>query len=54
LYYSGAGDSIISEVAEKQAPKFSLQNRKLLLTITPSLADNVSITFPKHHTITGR
>jgi len=52
LFYSGAGDSIISEMAAKQAPKFSLQNRKLILflwclSITPALAVDVSITFPK-------
>ena len=52
LFYPGAGDSIVSEVAENQAPKFSLQNRKLLLflwclNITPALAVDVSIRFAK-------
>jgi len=52
LFYPGAGDSIISEVAENQTPKFSLQNRKLILflwclSIIPALAVDVSITFPK-------
>ena len=52
LFYPGAGDSIISEVTENQAPKFSLQNRKLILfmwclSTTPALAVDVSITFPK-------
>ena len=51
LFYRGAGDRIISEVAENQAPIFSLQNRKLILflwclSITPVLAVNVSIIFP--------
>jgi hypothetical protein len=49
LFYPGAVDSIISEEAENQAPKFSLQNRKLILflwclSITPALAVEVSIT----------
>jgi hypothetical protein len=49
LFYPGAGDSIISEVAE------SLQNRKLIVrlwcqSITPALAVDVSIAFPKPET----
>jgi hypothetical protein len=52
LFCSGAGDSIISEAAENQAPKFSLQNRKLILflwclSIIPALAVDVRIIFPK-------
>jgi hypothetical protein len=52
LFYPGAGDSIISEVAGNQAPKFSFQNRTLILFLwclstTPALAVDESITFPK-------
>jgi len=56
LFYPCAGDSIVSEVAENQAPKFSLQNRKLILffwcpSITPALVVDVSITFHKPEAI---
>jgi hypothetical protein len=52
LFYPGAGDSIISEVAENQATKFSLQNRNLILFLwclstTPALAVDLRITFHK-------